>query len=68
MDRLWDLICSSASKEFAASLIGIWILYWLAVGVYRVYIHPLANIPGPKVRPVEDNVCYEELQMTANAV
>ncbi|KAI4914534.1 hypothetical protein J4E85_010599 [Alternaria conjuncta] len=49
MDRLWDLLRSSASKEFAASLIGIWILYWLAVGVYRVYFHPLADIPGSKL-------------------
>ncbi|KAI4944235.1 hypothetical protein J4E91_008790 [Alternaria rosae] len=49
MDRLWNLISSSASKEFGASLVGIWILYWLAVGVYRVYLHPLASIPGPKL-------------------
>ena len=58
MDRLWDLIRSSASKEFAASLIGIWILYWLAIGVYRVYFHPLANIPGPKVRPGRQRVVW----------
>jgi len=67
MDRLWDLIRSSASKEFAASLFGIWILYWFAVGVYRVYFHPLANIPGPKVR-AEDNVFYERLKSMADAV
>ena len=50
MDRLWEFVRSCASKESVAYLLGIWILYWLAVGVYRVYFHPLAHIPGPKVR------------------
>jgi hypothetical protein len=49
MDHFWDFIRDSLSKEIFASLFGIWLLRWLAVGVYRVYFHPLAHIPGPKV-------------------
>jgi hypothetical protein len=26
-----------------------WLTYWIVVGIYRVYFHPLAHIPGPKV-------------------
>jgi hypothetical protein len=44
------LVRNSRWSETVASLFAIWLLYWLAVGVYRVYFHPLAKIPGPKVR------------------
>ena len=31
-------------------LLAAWIVYYVGVGVYRVYFHPLAKFPGPKVQ------------------
>ncbi|KAG9195020.1 hypothetical protein G6011_00140 [Alternaria panax] len=49
MNYLWELIRNCGSKELVVSLLGIWLLYWLAIGIYRVYFHPLSKIPGPKL-------------------
>lgn len=38
-------------KEAAVFACTGWLVYWMAVGIYRVYFHPLAKIPGPKVCP-----------------
>ncbi|CAN9358279.1 unnamed protein product [Alternaria alternata] len=49
MENLLELIYQSGLKTLVASLFGIWLLYWLAIGIYRVYFHPLSKIPGPKL-------------------
>jgi hypothetical protein len=49
MDYLSELSGQIGLKTAVASLFCIWLLYWLAIGIYRVYFHPLAKIPGPKV-------------------
>jgi cytochrome P450 len=49
MESLRDLVRIGGLKEMIASLFATWLLYWLAVGIYRVYFHPLAGIPGPKL-------------------
>ncbi|KAB2099215.1 hypothetical protein AG0111_0g12460 [Alternaria gaisen] len=49
MDHLSELSRQIGLKTLVASLFCIWLLYWLAVGIYRVYFHPLSKIPGPKL-------------------
>ena len=53
-------------QEFGvADVVGLvfvsWLFYWVGVGVYRVYFHPLAKFPGPKVLhisfPFSDDFC-----------
>jgi hypothetical protein len=36
------------SDAFLAVL-SAWVAYFVTVGIYRVYFHPLSNFPGPKV-------------------
>jgi hypothetical protein len=55
MDHLSELFRQGGLKTVAASSFGIWILYWLVIGIYRVYFHPLSKIPGPKVGLSEDH-------------
>jgi hypothetical protein len=31
------------------AVLAIWLTYCVSVGIYRVYFHPLAKFPGPKV-------------------
>jgi hypothetical protein len=50
MDHLSELSRQIGLKTVVASLFCIWLLYWLAIGIYRVYFHPLSKIPGPKVQ------------------
>ena len=50
MDHLSELSRQIESKTVVASLFCTWLLYWLAIGIYRVYFHPLSKIPGPKVQ------------------
>jgi hypothetical protein len=32
------------------ALFTLWLAYWIAICVYRVWFSPIAKIPGPKVR------------------
>jgi hypothetical protein len=32
-----------------AVIIGTWVLFRLGVVIYRLYIHPLSNFPGPRL-------------------
>ncbi|KAJ4355384.1 uncharacterized protein N0V89_003400 [Didymosphaeria variabile] len=38
----------SAGKLFG-TFFAIWLSYWITIGVYRVYFHPIAHIPGPRL-------------------
>lgn len=62
MESLSEHIRNSGSKEIVASVFGIWLLYWVSVGIYRVYFHPLAGIPGPKVRLPRHNGVWKTLE------
>jgi hypothetical protein len=31
------------------AVLSAWVAYYVAVGVHRVYFHPLSKFPGPKV-------------------
>ena len=41
----------SSLSIYEVSLLGLqaWLLYLIIVGVYRIYFHPLAKFPGPKI-------------------
>jgi hypothetical protein len=52
MPKLYSLLITlqiwTWRDTFAAAFL-IWVAYYVAVGIYRVYFHPLAKFPGPKV-------------------
>ncbi|KAK2766809.1 hypothetical protein FQN54_006123 [Arachnomyces sp. PD_36] len=53
-----DLLSSNA---FVAGLVA-WIAYLVTGGIYRLYFHPLANFPGPKIAALTGwYECYHDL-------
>jgi hypothetical protein len=36
-------------KDAFSAAFLFWVAYYVAVGTYRIYFHPLAKFPGPKV-------------------
>lgn len=34
-----------------------WVMYYVAIGIYRIYFHPLAKFPGPKVSATHMRIC-----------
>lgn len=44
-----DMLPSVAFKDIIVYGFASWISYYIALGIYRVYFHPLAKFPGPKV-------------------
>lgn len=42
-------IISSLSIVHAGILLAIWSLYLVALGIYRLYLSPIAHIPGPRL-------------------
>jgi hypothetical protein len=41
------------------SVLGSCLVFWVARAVYRVYLHPLKNFPGPKAAAVSGKWLYE---------
>jgi hypothetical protein len=37
-------------RDGLTAVFAIWLTYCVSVGIYRVYFHPLAKFPGPKVK------------------
>lgn len=55
---MFDLLPSNA---FLAAL-SLWIAYLVAGGIYRLYFHPLAKFPGPKIAALTGwYECYHDL-------
>jgi hypothetical protein len=49
------------SNAFLAALV-LWLGYLVAGGIYRLYFHPLAKFPGPKIAALTDwYECYHDL-------
>ncbi|KAF1844500.1 putative benzoate 4-monooxygenase cytochrome P450 [Cucurbitaria berberidis CBS 394.84] len=52
VQRVLDGIQDLETKDVKFSIVltlASWLIYWVVVGVYRVYFHPLAKFPGPKL-------------------
>ena len=43
------MLSKPSFATLAAGIIGFWVLRIIVTVIYRLYLHPLANIPGPKI-------------------
>lgn len=53
MTLLYTLASTVWRKEnlpyAAAAALGLWAVYLISLGIYRLYLSPLARFPGPKL-------------------
>jgi hypothetical protein len=47
-----EYLATITVSDVCIGLSTAWIGYWISLAIYRLYFHPLAGFPGPKIAAI----------------